>query len=310
MTLAQLKAFLTVVETGSFTNAALELDTVQSAVSYAITELERELGVKLLVRGRFGAHPTDLGKEIAVNARQMLQLHAAIEQQASLAKGTIKSSLRIATFRSVASKIMPDLMAELSRQYPQLTLQLVEMDCNSSGIEQALRDGRVEAAFVVAPFSDDFLCWELIRDPYVALLPQRGDARRESTIGRHELAGYGLILYEDENCVNKVQNYLGDVGLSVQPAYQVKEDSTILSLVSKGLGRAVVPSLTVERLPHGVQVAQLEDPLERVIGIAIRPGSLKTPAVRVFLKALRERFPAAGLPDMTPTVQVQPLERS
>lgn len=303
MTLAQLRVFLTVLDTGSFTQAALELDTAQSAVSYAVAELERELGVKLLERGRFGAHPTELGTEIAVNARQMLQLHAAIEQQASLAKGTIKGSLRIATFRSVASKIMPDLIAELARQHPQLTLQLVEMDCNNSGIEQALRDGSVEAAFVVAPFPADFLCWELIHDPYVVLLPKRGDTRREAVVGRPELSGHGLILYEDETCVATVQSYLSDAGLPMQPAYQVKEDSTILSLVSKGLGSAVVPSLAVERVPDEVQVAQLEAPLERVIGVAIRPASFKTPAVRIFLKALKERFPAAGLPDfMAPAV--------
>jgi DNA-binding transcriptional LysR family regulator len=301
MTLSQLRAFLTVLDSGSFTHAALELDTAQSAVSYAVAELERELGVKLLERGRFGARPTEVGKEIATSARQMLQLHDAIEQQASLTRGIVKGSLRIATFRSVASKVMPPLIARLRRQYPELTLQLVEMDGNTSGIEQALRQARVEVAFVVSPFPEEFHCWELMRDPYVALLPQ---GTSKELMSRSELARHPLILYEDESCIIRVRDYLKDVVPSVRPAYEVKEDSTIVSMVSQGLGVAVVPALAIEHLPDDVQVVELEQPPERRIGVAIRAGTLKTPAIRVFLNALNELFPASDLPRLKTPAQV------
>jgi DNA-binding transcriptional LysR family regulator len=257
--------------------------------------------VKLLERGRFGAHPTEVGKEIAASARQMLQLHDAIEQQASLAKGVVKGRLRVATFRSVASKVMPSLIARLRRQYPELTLQFVEMDGNTSGIEQALRQARVEIALVVSPFPADFHCWELMRDPYVALLPQ---GTSKELLSRSELARHPLILYEAETCVIRVRNYLKDIVPSVRPAYQIKEGSTIVSMVSQGLGVAVVPVLAIEHWPDEVQVVELEQPPERHIGVAIRAGTLKIPAIGVFLNALKEQFPASDLPTLKTPAQL------
>ncbi len=68
--LAQLYVLITVSNCGSFSKAALQLQMSQSAVSYAISSLEAELGVVLLARGRYGAQVTPLGEEIVDRAIQ------------------------------------------------------------------------------------------------------------------------------------------------------------------------------------------------------------------------------------------------
>ena len=104
MKLQQLRAFLAALDSSSFSEAALDLGTSQSTVSYAVAELERELGVKLLTRGRFGAEPTEVGLRVAAHARGIFALTDAVQQEADLTRGRIRGTLRVATFRSAAGE--------------------------------------------------------------------------------------------------------------------------------------------------------------------------------------------------------------
>ena len=83
VTLSQLRTFVTVVETGTYSEAALELGTAQSTLSHAINELERTLGKKLLERGRHGATPTAFGQAILEHAHDALNALEALEQVAT-----------------------------------------------------------------------------------------------------------------------------------------------------------------------------------------------------------------------------------
>lgn len=299
MTLTQLRALLMVLETGSFSAAALELGGAQSAVSYAVAELERELGVKLLERGRFGARPTETGSRVAAHARQLLGLEAAIRQEAGAARGVLQGILRIATFRSVASHILPKAMVGLARRYPELKVQLLEADGDVPELERLLLEGRAEIAFLQAPYPKDALTWDILRDPYIALLP-KDHPLAQVAVSRADLLGSPLILYDnDDQCGLIVQHYLEDAALPVRPAtYNVRADSTIFSLVEQGLGVSVVPELAFRDLPDSVVRAPLSEPLERTIGVAILPQSLKVPAVRAFLGTLKKQFPESALPEL------------
>jgi len=312
MTLWQLKTFLAVLEAKSFSAAALELDAAQSAVSYAVAELERELGVKLLERGRFGARPTEVGERVAAHARQMVGLEAAIVQEASLESGALRGLLRVATFRSVARHILPKAMAELARSYPELRVQLVEADGDTPKLERVLRDGQVEISFLQDPYPRDMLVWELLHDPYIAILPKDHPLLGVGgTVSRADLLGSPLIVYDNDNrCSFIVQQYLKEAAYPLRPAtYNVREDSTILSLVEQGLGVSIVPELAFKDLSDSVARVPLKEPLERVIGVAILPQSLKIPAVRAFLGVLKARFPESAVPrlELPPS---KPLQKS
>lgn len=300
MTLWQLKTLLAVVETGSFSAAALELDSAQSAVSYAVAELERDLGVRLLERGRFGARPTAVGGRVAAHARAMLGLSEAVRQEAALERGAVQGRVRVATFRSMASQVLPKVMARLRRSHPGLEVGVMEADGDAPELERLLLDGHAEVAFLQAPYPEAALAWDLLCDPYVALLPQ-GHPLADRAVGRAELLELPLVLYDqDDFCRRIVSQYLVGATSSApsayQPSYSVREDSTIFSLVEQGLGVSIVPELAFRDLPDTVLRVPLAEPLVRTIGVAIAPQSLKVPVVRVFLNALRVQFPESGLP--------------
>ncbi|PSN19359.1 LysR family transcriptional regulator [filamentous cyanobacterium CCP5] len=284
MNISALKTLLTVAKHGSFSTAALELDVSQSAVSRAIASLETELGVSLLARGRFGARLTPVGERIAHYAQEIVQLRDHIDREADQAKGLHGGRLRIASFRSAATHLLPPMIAQFSRRFPEVEVSLDELD--PTGVEQALREGLVDLGLVPLPRSEEFETWEIARDEYVVLLP--GEEPVPKSLTWEELSQHSFILYNYAECTSAVRDHWLRWGQELKVAYEIKEDSTIVSMVAQGLGASILPRLTAKPIPKGVQVRSLPVPLERVIGAAVLADALHPPAVFTFLDVLRK----------------------
>ena len=308
MKLQQLKAFLTVLELGNFSRAALELGTAQSTVSYAVAELEKELGVKLLERGRFGAEPTDVGERVAAHARGIFQLTDAVQQEADLTKGKVRGTLRVTTFRSAAGRILPKIIAQLRKPYPELSIKILEIDNESASASkrQLVKDRQADLAFIDNSDEDEeLLSWTLDEDRFQALLPL---SDRREVWSWADAATDSLILSgNDDICGSYVRSRLASLQLQVTPGYEVKEDSTVLRMVSEELGVGLLPELAIDALPENVKMVPTDVVLERPIHIALLPSSLKIPAVRVFLNALKKQFPESDLPrlELSPSPPAQ-----
>jgi DNA-binding transcriptional LysR family regulator len=286
MNISHLKIFMAVVEKGSFSLAALELGLSQSAVSRAIASLEEELGVSLLARGRFGAYATDFGDRVTVYFQQILQAEADIEAEAHREKDLDGGRVRIASFRSVATHVLPPLIAQFSQRFPNVEVSLVEADPNT--VEQALRENRVDIGLMPLPrTSDDFETWEIMRDEFVVLLPPPSAKPAPNPLTWKDLSRSAFILYNYAECTTAVRQHWQHWKQSLKVAYEIKEDSTIVSMVSQGLGAAVLPKLAALPIPEGIQVRSLPEPLYRNIGAAVLANIWHSPAVFTFLDLLR-----------------------
>lgn len=283
--LSQLRALIAVAECSNFSEAALHLELSQSAISHAIATLEEELGVLLLSRGRYGAHLTPVGERVTTHARQVMQLLEAIEKEANLEKGLHGGSVRIACFRSVATHVLPVAIARFRRHFPKIAVSITEHD-DYVGVEDALRQGHADIGFTYLPADNEFETWELLRDDYIALLPPTNPLRG-TQLTWEQLAGYPLIVSSVNACNMYVRKCLRFSDFPIKIAYQVKEDSTIVSMVVQGLGAAILPRLAAEPIPDGVHICSLPVHCERVIGVAVLANALQTPAVFAFLDILK-----------------------
>jgi DNA-binding transcriptional LysR family regulator len=168
MNLSQLRAIVAVADCHTFSEAALSLNLSQSTVSHAIADLETELGILLFKRGRHGATPTPAGEQIVEYARQVLQLLELMQREANRQKGLQGGEVRIASFRSAATNVLPAAIAHFREQFPAIEIKLIEC-LNDSAVEQALREGRADLGFIELPTSEEFETWEILRDPFVVL---------------------------------------------------------------------------------------------------------------------------------------------
>lgn len=287
--LTQLRALVTVAERGNFSEAALQLEVSQSAVSHAIAALETQLGVVLLSRGRHGATLTPVGERITHHAKDMLRLLDTIGKEANLAKGLEGGEIRIASFRSVATHVLPELIASFRQCFPGITVTIHEYR-GDDGVEQALREGHADIGFSCMPVSEEFEAWELFRDEYFVLVPPIWE-RGSKPMSWEELTAYPLILPPgNDYCSLIIHNHFASQAQSIKAAYVIQEDSTIVGMVKRGLGVTIMARLAAEPLPPEIQMYRLPVPLERTIRVVMLANSLHSPAVFAFLDMLKDAY--------------------
>ena len=282
MKLSQIQALIAVAECQNFSGAALQMELSQSAVSHAIASLETELGVQLFHRGRHGAQLTPVGERVLIHGHQIARALEMMVKEADLEKGLQGGQVRIVTFRSVATHILPGIIAQFRDRFPKIAVSITEV-YYTQAVEEALRSGKADIGFVSLPISDEFETKEILRDKYIVLLPPTAQCKK-TKITWEELAAYPLILKTPEiPCALPLHKYLTASKFPLNIAYEISEDSTIVSMVMQGLGATIIPRMAAEPIPAEVKVCSLPADLEMVIGVAVLRDALLIPAVFAFL---------------------------
>lgn len=283
---SQLRALVAIADTGTFSDAGLQLDLSQSSISHAIATLEDALGVVLLNRGRQGAVLTPLGVQVTAEAQAILRSLETIGGLAEQARGLQNGQVRIAGFRSVATHVLPEVIRQFRGDYPGIQVKINEC-YHFRHVEDELRQGKADIGFTYLPTSGEFDAWELMRDRYLVLLPP-GSPLGSGPVSWETLRSYPLILAPPTDCCREViSRYFVQAGYMLEPAYEVKEDSTVLSMVQQGLGATIMAELAAEPLPEGIVQAELPTRLERVIGVIHLSEALLPPPVYAFMETLQ-----------------------
>lgn len=286
MKLSQLRILVAVADHESFSEAALQLDMSQSAVSHSIAALEEHLGVLLFARGRHGARLTPVGDRIVDHARIILHQAEAIVQAADLTKGLKGGQVRVASFRSIAIHLLPDAIAQFNQRYPNIAVNLSEHD-NYRQVEKALREGRADIGLTVLPAAEDLDTWKILENEYVALLPPTFKPTN-SPLTWQELTQQPMIMPPVGRVMMRdVYDHIQAHGHTLNVVSEVETDTTIVNLVAQGIGATILPRLAAEPIPDSVQVFSLPTPLSRVIGAAVLADGLHTPAIYGFLEVLK-----------------------
>lgn len=284
--LSQLRALVAIADCGNFSEAALQLEVTQSTISHAIATLEDELGVTLLQRGRHGARLTPVGDRITAHARDVLGLLDTIGSEANQARGVQGGTLRIASFRSVATHVLPGAIARLHRRYPTIAISVHEMD-EVHQLKQALVKGEVDLCVAETVNDNDVETLHIFDDDYVALLPP-GYRPKSGQLTVDDMRQMPIIGSSHSSCGLRIRTVLGAQEHPLEIAYCIRHDSSMVAMVQQGLGIAILPRLAAAPVPPDVQIVPMPFPISRPIGATILKDALHTPALYAFLDALRE----------------------
>lgn len=284
--LSQLRALVAIADCGNFSEAALELDLSQSTISHAIATLEEELGVTLLQRGRHGARLTPVGDRILHHAKSVLGLIDTIASEANQARGLQGGQLRIGSFRSCATHVLPGVIARLHRRYPAIAISLIEKD-EVHELKDLLIKGEADLCVAETIEGAEFESLHIFDDDYVALLPP-GFQMQGNQLSLEDLRSVPLIGSSHSSCGLRVRRVLGAQNQPLAISYCIRHDSSMVAMVQQGLGIAILPRLAAEPVPLEVRICALPLPISRPIGATILKDALHTPALYAFLDALRE----------------------
>ena len=279
------QALLQVLESNSFSLAAKTLGYTQSAVSQMIKSLETELGVTLLVRSRTGVALTREGEAMLPYIRDVARAHQALTDQAASLRGLEQGVVRIGSFNSVSSSLLPRAIQRFKQLHPAIRFELHQ------GLYQEL-EGLVRGGVVDFSFTDlcrltEFASRGLFEDAYLAVLPQDHPLLRFDPIPRAEFVRESFILLDEGRGGATLGAFLSDhPDLDVQ--YRVGDDYSVLNMVENRLGVAVLPEMVARHAPSGVAVRQLNPPLRRRVGVIYRKETELSSAARAFLDVLDE----------------------
>jgi DNA-binding transcriptional LysR family regulator len=281
MKLSQCAAFVAVTDLGSFTAAAQALGVTQSAVSHAIAGLERELGARLLHRGRGGAELTGTGRRVLRHARGVLRHAGQMRDEVDIgAEGTI----RIGTSQSFAVHVLPRLLTDLHTRFPELDVQLQEG--TDTQVTHWLRRSEVDVGIVTLP-KPDLPLVPLTQDDMHLVAPAGHPAVTSGPVTLRRLAREPLILplggVEPILCAA-----LRVDGLEPRVVHRVRDVTALLALVTAGHGLTVLPELALPRPLNGLSATPFTPSLRRRLAIGTRtPGVRETPVVAAFITAAR-----------------------
>lgn len=290
MKLNQLRMLVAVADHGSFSAAAAELDCTQSRISHAIAELERELEVRLLQRSHAGSLPTEAGRQVLDQARQMLRLEqdmrAGLRPHAALA-----GRVRVACFRSIGTHLLPYAAEALARLHPGLVLDIDDASTDRLGVTQAVRERRAELGIAQLPVERDLLSQPYLEDDYVLVTPA---ARRFTEApGWDQLVGLPFIRLDCPGA-DEILARCRDAGFTARAERTLSNDTSIAAMVGRGMGYSILPRLATFPEPDEVRVLPLPIPARRLFALAGYADTLRSPAVRAVLRVLRDRRMVAG----------------
>jgi molybdate transport repressor ModE-like protein len=285
--LRHLAALQAVAREGSFSAAATRLGYTQSAVSQQIATLERIVGERLIERpgGPRRVSMTEAGALLVRHAEGIVaRLQAARADLAALASGEA-GTLRVGTFQSVGARVLPAAIRRFSAAWPRVAVELTEAE--DADLLVGLERGDLDLAFADARIGvDAFASLELLRDPYVLLVPADSQlASRGETPALEELGQLSLISYRRCTSTLRFEEELRERGVTLPVVFRSDDNATVQALVAAGMGSALVPRLAVEASDRGVRMLPVGgDVPPRVIVIAWHRERYRSPASRAFVE--------------------------
>lgn len=280
----QYLALLRVLECNSFSDAALVMGYTQSAVSQMIKALEEELGVTLLLRSRTGVTLTREGELLLPYIRDVANAHRMLSEQAANFHGLQSGTIRIGTFTSVSSRLLPPVMKAFKEAHPNLRFELHQGVY--SEIEEWVRTGVVDFGFTDASRVTPFVCEPVFQDTMLAVLPEGHPLGENIFVQVGQLKREPFILL-DEGRGGGIVHDMVAAHPEIDVQYHVADDYSILTMVENRLGIAILPELVLKNTNHRVIARQLQPQLRRTLGVIYPKREGLSTAARAFLRELR-----------------------
>jgi DNA-binding transcriptional LysR family regulator len=262
MELRHMRYFVAVAEERNFTRAAARLHLAQPSLSRQIRDLEGELGVSLLHRGKGGITLTAAGNEYLVQARKLLADSAAAVRVTQAVGRSEHRQLLIGTVEPLMSSgLLAKILKNFSNCRPEVRVELRE----AFSLEQhrLIAARELDAGFVYRPPEDSAIydSFTVLENRHVAALPAHHRLGRKSKLFLRDMAGESFVQFSRHLWPERIDTIAQEcvaAGFTMHVAQEAQRLHTLLELVAQGFGVAIVPDPLCRPSDH-VVFKRLED---------------------------------------------------
>lgn len=238
--LHHLRLFTAVVDHGGFTRAAKQLNLSQPAISKSLTELERQLHVRLIDRSGRSVRLTDAGQALHTRARELFGVEKLAERELREIRGLKRGRLRIAASTTIATYMLPSVLGRFHRRRP--SVRLSATSANTRAVARLLLESRVDVALVEGPVTHERI--ELVpwkEDELVVIAPHDHPLLAAKTVAPADLERWEFLVRERGSGTREVsERALAAHGVRLRRTIRVGGTESIKQGVVAGLGLAIV----------------------------------------------------------------------
>lgn len=283
MSLVKYEILNKVAEVHSFTKAAEMLGLTQSAVSHAISSLEKEFGFNLIHRNRNGVILTEDGQEMLFQMRKVLLAEEHLRQAASNILGVNKGTVRVGLISTISTHWMPNIIPIMDELYPGIRIDLREGDYYE--IEQWLVNGEVDCGFLNRTSSKQFEFMPLKRDPLLCIVSNESPLYDNTEIDLLEIEDVPFIMPSYKG-TNDILTNFEKYGVRPNIRFQLFDEKAIVAMVEHNLGISILPQMAIGVLPGNVKALPLLQESFRTVGLSTKQKL--SPASKKFVEVLQE----------------------
>ena len=293
MDLRQLNAFVAVVREGGFSQASKVLAVTQSTVSKSVKQLEDEVELVLLDRGRQPSRPTIAGELVYNAAVKLLIGRSELATQLDELRGVRRGRLSLGVPPIGSSTLFAPLLATYLKRYPGIEVSLSEH--GSERLQSLLAQGDIELAAMLLPVAHEFE-WVSVRiEPLVAILSRSHPLAQNATIDLAALRDIPFILFEAGFGLNRIiLGACAQLGFAPTVAARSAQVEFVAELAAAGLGVAFLPRMIAAGARENVVQILIKNPsIDWHIAMTWRRGAVLSHAAEAWMELVREVYGGA-----------------
>ncbi|WP_247747124.1 LysR family transcriptional regulator [Alkalihalobacillus sp. BA299] len=289
----QLKYFIAVAEELHFSNAAKRLNMAQPPLSQQIKNLEIEIGVPLLQRTKRHVELTEAGEAFLKRAYAIVNSLDFAKEEATRVHNGEYGQLIVGFTGSVTYDLLPNIICSYQERHPNVNIVLKQLTLTEQ--IKALHNKKIHVGILVSPIDSSFLkIEELRKETFVAVLPKTHPlANSRKKIDAENLSKYPFIVTPRKigpAFYDATISYFHRSGFSPTISQEAHELHTIVSLVSFGMGVALLPSSIIKTINHpGIVFKELKNSFTIDISCAYHEKAA-TPQLDSFLTVVRDIY--------------------
>ncbi len=290
MNLKDLKYLVALADTGHFGKAAERTFVSQPTLSAQLKKLEDFLGVKLVERQPKNVQLTEVGKQVVIRARRMLDEGEEIIALARNNTDPLAGKLKVALIPTIGPYLLPRVMPRIRKALPNLRLMLYEHQ--TEALLKRLRDGEIDLGLIALPVAQDGIETRVLyEENFTVALPNGHPLAAKATIKVQDLKGHTLLLLEDGHCLrDQALEVCSRVDVREAEDFRATSLETLRQMVVAGLGVTLLPELAVESpfgSQRGLTIRQFTKPSpSRTVGAVWRKSSTRSDAIEAVCAAV------------------------
>ncbi|HEY4675166.1 MAG TPA: selenium metabolism-associated LysR family transcriptional regulator [Candidatus Bathyarchaeia archaeon] len=249
--LDHLRTFITVSETGSFSKAAEELRISQGTASNHIAALEKFFDAKLFERTLEGAKLTEEGKVLLGEAKRVLEAIELVKQQLEELRSQPRGVIRLATGNIPGEYIIPRMVAEFKKDYPEADVEIDLSDSETS--LRMLEEGKADMAAVgsLMDRAGNLETIEIAEERLLLIVPPKHELAEKDAVTLKEILKYPYINRKKTSGTRReVERILREAGISptkLNSVLELGDTESIITAVSEGLGISILSSIAAKK---------------------------------------------------------------